>query len=115
MSDADDIKKHVRIYVWVCVALMAGTLITVAVSYIPDAAFERIRVDGHTGHIVVALLIASVKAFLVAGYFMHLLSERKLIYSLLVVTGIFFAGLMYLTWWSMEPDNIPHIRADDVS
>ena len=48
-------------------------------------------------NIAVALLIACGKAFLVAGYFMHLISERKMIYGLLAFTAFFFLGLMFLT------------------
>ena len=40
------------------------------------------------------------KAFLVAGYFMHLISERKMVYGILVFTAFFFVGLMFLTVWS---------------
>ena len=50
----------------------------------------------------VALAIASVKGFLVAGYFMHLLSEKKLIYAVLLLTLFFLALLLW----------IPHTEAD---
>jgi caa(3)-type oxidase subunit IV len=60
--------------------------------------------------IAVALFIATVKAFLVAGYFMHLISERKMIYGILAATVFFFAGLMYLTVWSMQPSSLIHIH-----
>ena len=43
-----------------------------------------------------ALVIACGKAFLVAGFFMHLISERKMIYGLLIFTACFFLGLMFL-------------------
>ena len=92
MSRLDDaaIHDHVRIYVTVFVALMALTLVTVSVSYlhlpIPLA-------------IAVALTIAVVKGSLVAGYFMHLISERKLIYAVLILTIVFFAVLLYTPVW----------------
>jgi caa(3)-type oxidase subunit IV len=44
----------------------------------------------------VALFIALVKGSLVAGYFMHLISEKKLIYAVLVLTVVFFAALLAL-------------------
>ena len=81
--------EHVRRYLFVFYALLFGTLITVGASYIPFGH--------HAVNIGVALLIASGKAFLVAGYFMHLISERKTIYGLLAFTAIFFLGLMFLT------------------
>ena len=44
-----------------------------------------------------ALVIACGKAFLVAGFFMHLISEKKMIYGLLSFTACFVLGLMFLT------------------
>ena len=43
---------------------------------------------------------ACFNAALVAGYLMHLVSERKMIIALLAFTLFFFAGLMGLTVWS---------------
>jgi cytochrome c oxidase subunit IV len=88
----DHFRQHVRRYLFVFYALLFGTLITVGASYIPFGH--------HAINIGVALFIASGKAFLVAGYFMHLISERKMIYGLLAFTGVFFAGLMFLTVWA---------------
>jgi cytochrome c oxidase subunit IV len=108
MSDnhsADDVSKHVRGYLIVFGALIIGTILTVWASRIHFGA-----AGSNTANIAVALLIACTKAFLVAGYFMHLISEKKLIYSVLAFTGFFFAGLMYLTLWSMEPQNLVHFK-----
>ena len=97
-----DTKTHspethsVRGYVVVYFALLAGTALTVWASYIDL---------GHHWNIVLALVIACVKAFLVIAYFMHLISEKKMIYSVLSFTMIFFAGLMILTLSSMH--NFP--------
>lgn len=85
----EDFKHHVRRYLYVFYALLFGTLITVGASYIPFGS--------HHVNIAVALLIACGKAFLVAGYFMHLISERKMIYGLLIFTTFFFLGLVFLT------------------
>jgi cytochrome c oxidase subunit 4 len=95
----ESVSHHVRRYLYVFYALLFGTLITVAASFIPF---------GSRGiNIAVALVIASGKAFLVAGYFMHLISERKMIYGVLAFTAFFFAGLMALTLWSFA-DFPPH-------
>ena len=83
----EHVKKSVRVYIIVFVALMGLTIVTVAVSTLHLTVGAAITV---------ALFIASIKAFLVAGYFMHLLSEKKLIYSTLILTAIFFAVLMFL-------------------
>ena len=85
----EDFTHHVRRYLYVFYALLFGTLITVGASYIPFG--------NHHFNIAVALAIACGKAFLVAGFFMHLLSERKMIYGLLAFTACFFLGLMFLT------------------
>ena len=84
---AADIDRHVRVYIIVFVALMALTIITVAVSYLdlPPAMA-----------ITVALFVATVKGSLVACYFMHLISEKRLIYSVLVITVVKFIALMAL-------------------
>jgi len=84
---AADIDRHVRVYITVFVALMALTIITVAVSRfhlpVPIA-------------VTVALLVAIIKGSLVACYFMHLISEKKLIYAVLLLTAAFFAALLAL-------------------
>ncbi len=85
----EDIQHHVRRYLYVFYALLFGTLITVGASYIPFG--------NHAFNIAVALIIASGKAFLVAGFFMHLISEKKMIYGMLAFTVFFFIGLMFLT------------------
>jgi cytochrome c oxidase subunit 4 len=89
MSDdhALDIDRHVRVYITVFVTLMALTLITVAVSYL------HLSVPAAIG---AALFIASVKGSLVACYFMHLISERKLIYWVLAFTVINFLGVLLI-------------------
>ena len=97
MSDQhhdESFSHHVRRYLWVFYALIVGTAFTVWASYIHF---------GSRGiNIGVALAIACTKAFLVAGYFMHLISEKKMIYSIMAFTAFFFVGLMGLTIWSLH-------------
>ena len=86
-ASAESVSKHVRVYVTVFVALMALTLITVSISTLhlePPVA------------IIVALCIALLKASLVAAYFMHLITEKKLIYAALTLTVVLFLALMLL-------------------
>ena len=84
---AVDIDKHVRVYLTVFVALMVLTIVTVAVSYL-DLSVPLA--------VTVALLVATVKGSLVACYFMHLVSEKKLIYWVLLLTALFFIALLAL-------------------
>jgi cytochrome c oxidase subunit IV len=84
---AAEIDRHIKIYITVFVALMVLTVVTVAISYlhlpVPLA-------------VTVALLVATVKGSLVACFFMHLISEKKLIYAVLLLTVVFFAVLLAL-------------------
>jgi cytochrome c oxidase subunit 4 len=98
----EEVQKHVRTYLIIGVALMIGTVLTVWASLINFGSREI--------NIVVALIIASAKGFLVVGFFMHLLSEKKMIYSVLATTVFFFTALLYLTLWSMAHGSIVQIR-----
>ena len=86
-ASAEEVSKHVRVYLTVFVALAALTVLTVAVSYLHLSAGLAV---------LVALAIATVKGSLVAGYFMHLISEKRVIYGLLIVTVVVFGALMLL-------------------
>ncbi len=86
-SEAALVKQEVRVYVVVFLALAVLTVVTVAISYL----------DLPTGlAISVALVVATVKAGLVAGYFMHLLSEEKVILWLLLLCAAFLVFLFAL-------------------
>ena len=79
-------KEHgsgIRIYLVVWGALVVLTAVTVAVSYV------------HLGmmNVVVALLVASVKASLVALFFMHLRYENRLVWGF-ALTPVFFLILI---------------------
>ena len=84
---AADIDKHVRIYITVFVALMVLTIITVAIA--------RVHLPMPIA-VALAMLVAGIKGTLVACYFMHLISERKLIYAVLALTAAFFVALLAL-------------------
>lgn len=92
-------KQYTRRCIHVFIAVLCGTLLMVAASFAPLG----------NRHFNIALVLAAAcgNAFLVAGFLMHLISERKLIYTLLIFTGIFFAGLMGLTLFAHG--DIPHI------
>ena len=93
--DTEAFRKHIRQYIGVFVALLVATLLTVAVSYVHFGAE-----DSHVGNVTVALIIAALKAALVAGFFMHLVSEKRSIYTMLATTGVFFVALIALTVFS---------------
>lgn len=84
---AVDIDKHVKVYITVFVALMVLTIVTVAIS--------RLHLSVPIA-VTIALFVAIVKGSLVAGYFMHLFSEKKLIIAVLALTVAFFVVLLAL-------------------
>jgi cytochrome c oxidase subunit 4 len=96
----EEIKRSVRKYIMVFIALLALTLLTVTASELNL---------GITETIIIGLFIASVKGSLVAIYFMHLISERKFIYFVLVLTVIFFAVLMTLPLFAHSNPITNHV------
>jgi cytochrome c oxidase subunit IV len=84
-NHAVDIDKQVRGYMMVFGTLVVLTIITVGVSYL--------HLEIHHA-VMVALAIASFKATLVMLFFMHLISERQLIFVILAFTVAFFLVLM---------------------
>jgi cytochrome c oxidase subunit 4 len=84
---AADIDRHVKVYITVFVALMVLTIVTVAIS--------RVHLPVPIA-VTVALLVATIKGSLVACYFMHLISEKKLILWVLAMTVVFFVVLLSL-------------------
>ena len=92
VDSAEDIKKHVKVYIMVFAALMVLTVVTVGVAYLALAVPLAITV---------ALITATVKGSLVASYFMHLVSEKSPIYWTLLVTAAFFLVLMFVPLFAM--------------
>jgi hypothetical protein len=89
MSDADNFNSYARRCGVVFAALACVTLVMVGVS--------AARIPSQGLKIGLVLAAAGFNAALVAGYLMHLVSERRTIYAVLAFTGVFFAGLMGLT------------------
>lgn len=83
----EDVRKHVKVYLWVFASLAVLTVVTVLVSYL-NISF--------TPALLIALAIATLKATLVALYFMHLVSERQVILWVLLVSGIFLIAMFVL-------------------
>jgi cytochrome c oxidase subunit IV len=98
-TDAAAIRRQTKVYVAIFAALAMLTIITVTASYLHLSTPLTITV---------ALLIASIKGSLVAAYFMHLISERKAIYSILILTVIFFIVLMFVPSFANFDQRIVH-------
>ena len=100
-----DIAKQVKLYKIIGAILIVGTIITVMASNV------------HLGiilGIIVALIIATVKGTLVAGYFMHLFSERRLIYGVLALTAVFIVVMIGLLLFATGDQQGHHSGAFNV-
>lgn len=87
---AHDVSKHIRAYLMVGGTLLLFTGITVALSYV--------NFGTQKANVAVAMLVATFKAGLVAAIFMHLSSEKRMIYRILIFTAFFVLGLFFLTY-----------------
>ena len=80
-----------------CAGVLAAALIFVGLmiwtSYLPHV--------GWSTKVAIILVMASCNAFIVAGFLMHLLSERKMVYTILGFTVSFVIGLFGLTLYAM--------------
>jgi caa(3)-type oxidase subunit IV len=84
-SDAESVRKSIRLYFTIGAALLIFTGITVAANRLHFAVPLAITV---------AVIIAITKGSMVASVFMHLSHERKWVYGALILTIVFFAVLM---------------------
>lgn len=94
MSDPSHDNAHVlvRKYLAVFGFMLLATLMTAGASYVPFGS--------RSINVIVAMSIAAFQAFLVLGYMMHLLSEKKMIYGILAFTAFFLVFLLGLTIWA---------------
>ncbi len=90
-SEPLDFGKTVRSYMKVGGVLIFGTILTVAVAYVP-----WLQTGIHWIDITIGLLIATVKVSFVGLLFMHLNHERGLVYKVLLFTIIFATAMMFL-------------------
>ncbi|MEE8437498.1 MAG: cytochrome C oxidase subunit IV family protein [Candidatus Neomarinimicrobiota bacterium] len=81
------VKKHVRTYITVFAVLAVLTVVTVAASYLGLSSGEAF---------LLALTIASIKGTLVAGYFMHLFTEKAAIFAILGITFFFLMIVLFI-------------------
>ena len=92
---AVNFNSYLRRCVYVFIAMLCSIALMIWISYLPESFTWRTKV-------ALIVTVASVNAFVVAGFLMHLLSEKKMIYTLLGFTACFFAGLMWLTLYAMH-------------
>lgn len=85
--------SYVRTCVFVFIAVLCATSLMVWISFLPYAWSMKVGL---------ILAVAACNAFVVAGFLMHLISEKKMIYTVLGFTVIFVLGLFWLTWYAMS-------------
>jgi caa(3)-type oxidase subunit IV len=97
-----DFNDYLRRCLYVLIAVVCATSLMIVSSYLPHYNW--------TVKVALILAIACCNAFVVACFLMHLLSEKKAIYTLLAFTVFFFAGLMGLTVYAMQdfPSGTTH-------
>jgi len=88
-NSPEAIKREVRRYLIVLGCLAVLTLITVSISRLHLPTWQAIALG---------LTVATIKGSLVAAFFMHLISERKLVFGVLVLTVFFFGMLLWGPW-----------------
>ena len=109
MSDSHNsptITTLIRMFYFVGGGLVLGTLITVLI----DVMFETTLLTAS----VIGLSIAVVKSSFVVAIFMHYKWDKKLIMITwtMVLTFIFFAGMMGLIMWA--DGDVPHLSRTEV-
>ncbi len=89
MSDnIEEIQKSVKKYIGIGLLLIFFSGVTVWLSYV--------ELPTHSLNILVGMILATIKAALVALIFMHLNHERSLIYKVLAFTAVFVIVLFAL-------------------
>ncbi|MBA3881977.1 MAG: cytochrome C oxidase subunit IV family protein [Chthoniobacterales bacterium] len=89
-DDHSHVAAHVNKYLMVGGLLLLFTGLTVFLSYVDFGT--------HKMNMAVGMVVATIKAGLVAMIFMHLNAERQLIYRILVFTVFFVLALFFLTY-----------------
>ena len=90
-----DFKSYLRRCLYVFIAVVCAVSLMIFISYLPPSYTWAMKVG-------LILAVACVNAFVVAGFLMHLLSEKKMIYTVLGFTMFFVAGLFVLTIYALH-------------
>jgi hypothetical protein len=91
-----DFSSYIRRCAGVLVVVFVAVGLMIWASFLPGDRFSW----GEKAAII--LCIAACNAFVVAGFLMHLLSEKKMVYTILGFTVSFVIGLFGLTLWAMS-------------
>jgi caa(3)-type oxidase subunit IV len=89
-----DFNNYLRRCLYVFIAVLAAVSLMIYASYLPHYSWPV--------KVAIILAVACCNAFVVAGFLMHLISERKMVYTLLAFTVFFVIGLFGLTLYAMQ-------------
>jgi heme/copper-type cytochrome/quinol oxidase subunit 4 len=89
-----DFNNYVRTCVYVFIAVLCATALMVWISYLPHYSWAM--------KVSLILVVAACNAFVVAGFLMHLISEKKMVYTVLGFTVTFVIALFALTLYAMN-------------
>lgn len=90
-----DFNSYLRRCLYIFVVILCAISLMVWISYLPASYSWSLKS-------ALILLVASCNAFVVAGFLMHLISERKMVYTILGFTVFFVIGLFWLTLYAMQ-------------
>ena len=90
-----DFNNYLRRCAYIFVIILCAISLMVWISYLPAHYSWALKS-------ALILLVAAFNAFVVAGFLMHLLSEKKMIYTILAFTMFFVIGLFWLTLYAMQ-------------
>ena len=88
-------QNYLRRCLFIFIAILCATSLMIWISYLPEHYTWAVKVG-------MILAVATANAFVVAGFLMHLVSEKKMIYALLAFTVFFVIGLFALTLYAMN-------------
>jgi hypothetical protein len=91
-----DFNSYLRRCLYVFIAVLCAVSLMIWASYLPQEHFSW------AVKVTMILAVACCNAFVVAGFLMHLISERKMIYTVLGFTVFFAVALMWLTVYAMH-------------
>ena len=94
-----------KTYLMVGLVLLILTATTVAISFVHFGAFN----------LVIAMIIASIKAVLVALFFMHLLYDNKFFMAIFSIALIFVSVFIILTMFdTMQRDSVDAVKSKPI-
>lgn len=95
-----------KVYLGVGAALLFLTVVTVIVAQVPLGGWN----------LVVALMVASIKALLVASFFMHLYYDHKLYYIIFSIGVLVLSVFIVLTMFdTLERGALDNIKARPIN